>query len=215
MVRLGWANRLTIARLFLLPFLLVAVLQGHWKWALPTYVLLGLTDAADGMVARRLGEESKIGFLLDPLTDILFHLGTFACLAASSVLSWWTTSLVFLRYGLVLGGCLLLYAAKGEIWIQPTPFGKATGLAISALTGLLFLLLGLGRGPDRPEILWIDRVLRVLFAGGVVHVAVIGWVNFRRPRSGSRLVYRRGWGLMVGRRGGDRGRRGTGPSPHG
>lgn len=195
--RLGWANWLTAARVFLLPVLVHLLLNQLWTPALIGYVILGLTDVADGAVARHRQEESKLGFVLDPFVDILFHLGILLSLGWGGILSGITTSLVILRYGLLLSGCALLFFWRGEIWIQPTPFGKATGLLISGLTGLLILILGIS-GPAADPVLWIDRILAGLFGATTIHVLVIGWNNFRRPVQGGTAVYRRGWGLQLG-----------------
>ncbi len=197
LARIGWANRLTVTRVFFLPLLVDLLLNRRWAPALAGYVLLGLTDVADGFVARHRREESKLGFVLDPFSDILFHLGILGSLTLAGVLSRSTGVLVLGRYLLLLLGCGLLYASKGEIWIQPTPFGKATGFGISALTASVLLALGLV-GPDARVIRPIDRVLGLIFAAGVVHVLVIGWINFRRPAHGGTAVYRRGWGLLLG-----------------
>jgi phosphatidylglycerophosphate synthase len=199
LARLGWANLLTVARLFFLPFLPYLLWLREWRAGLFVYVVLGLTDVVDGMVARRRGEESKLGFVLDPFVDILFHLAVLISLAAVGILSWWTGSLVLARYLLLLLGCGLLYLTKGEIWIQPTPFGKGTGLAISVLTSGVLLLLGLG-DPSASALHWGDRGLAFFFAAGLIHVVLIGWENFRRPSVGGTAVYRRGWGLLVGHR---------------
>jgi cardiolipin synthase len=212
--RLGWANLLTMARLCFLPVLLYLLWLREWRAGLALYVVLGLTDVADGAVARRRGEESKLGFVLDPFVDILFHLGVLLGLSLLGILSWLTGGLVLARYLLLLAGCGLLYLTKGEIWIQPTPFGKATGLAIAALTGAALFLLGIGGAAVR-GLPWAGHGLSVLFAAGVVHVCVIGHVNFRRPAVGGIAVYRRGWGLLVGRAAGGRARRSRrdGPDP--
>jgi cardiolipin synthase (CMP-forming) len=213
--RLGLANLMTVARLFLLPLLLYLLLTRHWGVVLIGYVVLGLTDVADGAVARRRREESKLGFVLDPFADILFHLGILISLAVIGVLTWWTASLVVIRYGLLLVGSLVLYHLKGEIWIQPTPFGKITGLAISFLTGAVLLRLGL-RGDSGLFLRWGDGMLRVLFAACVLHVLVIGRINYLRPTQGGSAVYRRGWGLLVGHRAGRRpGREGSDDGPTG
>jgi cardiolipin synthase (CMP-forming) len=196
--RLGLANLLTVVRASFLPLLLYLLWLGRWTAAVGVYVALGLTDVVDGAVARRRHEESKLGFILDPFVDIFFHLGVLLSLWAVGVLSWLTGALVAARYLLLLGGCGVLYLAKGEIWIQPTPFGKMTGLSISALTGVLLLLLGL----DRATPVFrhgIDRGLAIIFAATVLHVLVIGRTNFRRPPEGGTAVYRRGWGLLLGR----------------
>jgi cardiolipin synthase (CMP-forming) len=195
--RLGWANWLTWLRLSFLPLVIYFLATRHWRSALAGYVILGLTDVADGAVARRRHEESKLGFLLDPFVDILFHLGILLSLVLTGILSWWTGGLVLGRYGLLLLGSLALYLLKGEVWIQPTPFGKATGLGIATLTSVLLLLLGLGKA--RHEWLsWINIALLAAFAACLVHVVLIGWNNIRRPAQGGIAVYRKGWGLMIG-----------------
>lgn len=211
--RLGWANLLTVARQVFLPVLVYMLWLREWQAGLAVYVVLGLTDVVDGMVARRLGEESKLGFVLDPFVDILFHLGVLLSLWVAGILSWLTGMLVIARYAFLLIGCVLLYLTKGEIWIQPTPFGKATGLGISGLTGAVLLLLGTGWGAAG-VLRWIDASLGLFFAAGLVHVLLIGRINFRRPAVGGTAVYRRGWGLLVGhrgRRGAGRGDRGGDP----
>jgi phosphatidylglycerophosphate synthase len=196
--RLGLANLLTVVRASFLPLLLYLLWLSRWTSALGVYAGLALTDVIDGAVARRRHEESKLGFVLDPFVDILFHLGVLLSLAAVGVLSWLTGTLVAARYLLLLGGCGALYLAKGEIWIQPTPFGKMTGLAISLLTGVLLLILGLDRATPGLR-RGIDRGLAVVFAAAVLHVLMIGRTNFRRPVAGGVAVYRRGWGLLLSR----------------
>lgn len=196
--RLGLANLLTVVRASFLPVLLYLLWLSRWTSALGVYAVLALTDVIDGAVARRRHEESKLGFVLDPFVDILFHLGVLLSLSAVGVLSWLTGTLVAARYLLLLGGCGALYLAKGEIWIQPTPFGKMTGIAISLLTGFLLLVLGLERATPGLR-RGIDRGLAVVFAATVLHVLMIGRTNFRRPVAGGVAVYRRGWGLLLSR----------------
>jgi cardiolipin synthase len=196
--RLGLANQLTLLRASFLPLLLYLLWLGRWTSALGVYAVLGLTDVIDGAVARRRHEESKLGFVLDPFVDILFHLGVLVSLSAVGVLSRLTGTLVAARYLLLLGGCGALYLAKGEIWIQPTPFGKMTGILISLLTGFLLLVLGLERATS--GLRWgIDRGFAIIFAAAVLHVLVIGRTNFRRPVAEGVAVYRRGWGLLLSR----------------
>ena len=175
--RLGLANQLTFLRAAFLPLLLYPLWLGCWTSALGVYAVLGLTDVIDGAVARRRHEESKLGFILDPFVDIIFHLGVLISASAVGVLSWLTGSLVAMRYLLLLGGCGVLYLVKGEIWIQPTPFGKLTGILISLSTGGLLLLLGLERATPGMQ-RWIDRGLTCTFAAAILHVLVIGRTNF-------------------------------------
>ncbi len=195
--RLGAANVLTIARIALLPLLLFLIWKHEWSWSLAGYAALGLTDVADGWIARARHEESKLGFVLDPFGDILFHLGIFLTLSSVGALPWWVGALVGLRYGLLLSGCLLLYGLKGEIWIQSTTFGKASGTVVAFLTALVLLQETSGANFVGR---WAPLGLGILSAMGVLHVFIIGWINFRRPREGGQAVYRKSFGLLVGRK---------------
>ncbi|MBK8231505.1 MAG: CDP-alcohol phosphatidyltransferase family protein [Candidatus Eisenbacteria bacterium] len=196
--RLGAANHLTLSRIVLLPLLLYLILREHYWAGLAGYVLLGVTDVLDGWIARHNREESKLGFVLDPFGDILFHLGIFVSLSLGGIFPWWVGA----------GGAPLRGAARrlpaplwaqGEIWIQPTVFGKATGLIVAALTTAVLLLAALDR-QDSATSVWLGRAVGLLVALGVFHVLVIGWINFHRPVEGGQAVYRKSFGLLVGRR---------------
>jgi len=194
----GWANWLTMSRLAFLPPLVYLLGGRHWIPGVTCYLLLALTDVADGFIARHRGEESKIGFLLDPLTDILFNAAILFALWWGGILSDLTVGLVLVRYGVLLAGCAALFVFKGEVWIQPTPFGKATGLAIGGLTVAAMLALIFGR--SGAEVLrWADRLLALVFAACLVHVFMIGWVNLRRPPQGGQALFRPGWGIRLAR----------------
>lgn len=73
------ANQVTLARLLLLPLPMVMIYRGTHAWmiaALAIYVLLGLTDALDGILARRYGG-TPLGELLDPVADKIFLVAGF------------------------------------------------------------------------------------------------------------------------------------------
>jgi cardiolipin synthase len=64
-------NMLTFLRLCLVPFLVIAVLEGHYLTALCLFVVAGLSDGLDGPLARLLKQQTQIGEYLDPITDKL------------------------------------------------------------------------------------------------------------------------------------------------
>ena len=67
-------NSLTFARLALTPPLLVITWRGYVDWALPLYLILALTDAIDGPLARLRGATSKLGAVMDQLSDKLLQI---------------------------------------------------------------------------------------------------------------------------------------------
>ena len=76
--RLAWLpNALTIARLAALPVLLVVLIRAEGPTSVPAAVIFGVvaaTDFLDGLLARRLGAESRFGRIADPLADRLLVL---------------------------------------------------------------------------------------------------------------------------------------------
>ncbi len=82
-------NLLSFVRLSLVPVFLVLLLTGQDIVALIVLVVSGLTDYLDGYLARRLGQVSRLGQLLDPAADRLFIFATLLGLAARDVVPWW------------------------------------------------------------------------------------------------------------------------------
>lgn len=109
------ATRITLARFFFVPPLVVAVCGAAW-WperavalrvaAIALFVVASATDFLDGYVARRFGQHSRLGAALDPLADKVL-LGAaiwsiWACGAAYDPVPLWYPVLVSLNDG-VLG----------------------------------------------------------------------------------------------------------------
>ena len=194
--RFGLANQLTLARVALLPLLAVLILQERWAAALAGYILIALTDVVDGIVARRRHEETRLGFVLDPLGDILFQITVFVGLFLRDRVATWTLAAVLVRYSLLIFGCIALYLLQGRIWIRPTPFGRATGVALGA--GTVLLLYAPLSGWTGSSLGAIEKIIAILFAAGAIHVLMIGWVNFRRPAAEGYGDWRK-WGIRISR----------------
>ncbi|WP_376739117.1 CDP-alcohol phosphatidyltransferase family protein, partial [Paenibacillus sp. 598K] len=60
-------NLLTLLRLLLIPVYIVVFAKGHLIAAFFVMVLAGATDVLDGYLARRYGEVTRLGMMLDPL----------------------------------------------------------------------------------------------------------------------------------------------------
>src|SRR5689334_23366484 len=77
-------NVLTFARLLVLPFLIVAILEGRHRTALIVFLAAALSDIVDGFLARRFGMSSPLGAYLDPIADKLFLVSSFIVYALPS-----------------------------------------------------------------------------------------------------------------------------------
>ena len=101
MATLTAANQLTLVRLMLVPCLVILVVYGFNGWALIAFVVAGITDGLDGLIARRAGQRTSLGALLDPMADKLLLVSTFLVLTApidmANRLPIWLTVLVISR----------------------------------------------------------------------------------------------------------------------
>jgi cardiolipin synthase len=125
-------NALTVARLVAIaPFAFLAM-QGKDRAALILFVMAGLTDTLDGTIARRFGQTSKIGRLLDPLADKLFTGAAFVVLSAFRAgltsIPRWVMVAVLLRDVFILCGSFLVYRASRNSGFQPSVYGKLNTL---------------------------------------------------------------------------------------
>ncbi len=122
-------NQLTFLRLCLVPFLLLAVLEGHYRLAFGLFVVAGISDALDGLLARWLKQQTRLGQYLDPVADKLMLSSLFLALHHVGLVSRRVTLMVFARdLGILIVGAIL-FAALGLRNFRPSIFGKANTLA--------------------------------------------------------------------------------------
>ena len=132
-------NLLTLLRLIFVPFAVIAVLQGHFGWALAIFVVAGISDGLDGLLARLLEQQTTLGQYLDPIADKLLLSTMFLVLFATHKIPLTVTVLVFSRDIMIVIICSLLYASGAMKIFKPSWLGKANTVA-QILTVLLVLL---------------------------------------------------------------------------
>jgi cardiolipin synthase len=132
-------NLLTLLRLIFVPFVVIAVLDGHYGWALTIFVVAGISDGLDGLLARLLEQQTMLGQYLDPIADKLLLSTMFLVLFAAHKIPLTVTVLVFSRDIIIVIICSLLYASGVMRTFKPSWLGKANTLA-QILTVLLVLL---------------------------------------------------------------------------
>lgn len=101
-------NLLTMLRLFTIPFLVIEILDAHWKFAFGLLWVAGLSDSLDGLLARWLQQRTKLGQYLDPIADKALLSTMFLVLTHVGVIPRYVTVLVFSRdLGILLISTLL------------------------------------------------------------------------------------------------------------
>lgn len=130
------ANKLTIARIAMIPVFLLLAYSDHTSWAFLVYVLACVTDAADGYIARHYNQTSTFGKFMDPLADKMLVLSAMCYFIEAGLMPGWCVAIVIFREFAVSG--LRLLAAEKQRVIAAAPAGKLkTGATMVGLGAML------------------------------------------------------------------------------
>jgi cardiolipin synthase len=132
-------NQLTLMRMMFVPFVIINLVEGHYSAAMILFVLAGMSDGLDGLLARTLKQQTVLGQYLDPIADKLLLSTMFLVLSILHKIPWKFTVLVFSRDITILIVSALLYAIAGLRDFRPSIFGKANTFA--QVAAVFFVLL--------------------------------------------------------------------------
>ncbi len=119
----------TIARIMLTPFIVFAILGNQWMLAFWLFIIAGITDVADGFLARLLNFQSFLVACFVPLADKFLLLSCFVTLSvfstpSFSIPTWFVLLILFKEFIILAGSAFLLH--KRVLVIEPTSLGKRT-----------------------------------------------------------------------------------------
>lgn len=164
------ANQITLLRMLLIPAFVILVLYGHLGWALIVFTTAGITDALDGLIARRSGQYSALGAWLDPMADKLLLVTTFVVLTLpgqnlANRLPLWLTVLIISRDVVIVITVAIVNLAIGRRTFRPSVYGKiATATYIvTAVCAMLFNFLGY-HSPLVDACIWASLAITLLSA---------------------------------------------------
>jgi cardiolipin synthase len=173
------ANQLTILRMALVPALVVLVLAGQPKWALAVFVLAGVTDLLDGLIARIGHQQTTLGAVLDPVADKLLLASSFV------VLTWvpglpcpipaWLSVVVLSRDLIILVSVAVINFALGRRVFYPSVLGKLSTFCQLLSAG--FALLASTRGACLPGMDWLFDLTLVLTVASALHYVYLASVR--------------------------------------
>jgi cardiolipin synthase len=121
-------NLLTLLRLFIVPFLVIEILDGRWEVSFALFVLAGFSDGLDGLAARMLHQKTTLGQYLDPIADKLMLSTLFLVLTHVGLVPRYVTILVFSRDLGILVISIVLFASAGLRDFRPILLGKLNTL---------------------------------------------------------------------------------------
>lgn len=143
-------NLITVARLLMVPLIVVMIGAGQWAGAFALFVLAGVSDAVDGFIARRFGMQSQLGAYLDPLADKALLVSIYVALAIHGVLPPWVAIVVVSRDIMIISAMVLSMLLERPMEVRPLVVSK---LNTGAQIGLAALLLGANAFGGAPDML--------------------------------------------------------------
>jgi cardiolipin synthase (CMP-forming) len=170
-------NLLTLARLFIIPFLVLAVLDGHNALAFGLFLLAGVSDGLDGLLARWLKQATVLGLYLDPIADKLLLSTLFLVLTHVGRVPEYVTIFVFSRdLGILLIASLLFFTNTLRDF-PPSFLGKAN-TCIQILTLVVVLIDPLYAWPALHTLrVWL---LHATAYCAIASAAQYAWIVMRR-----------------------------------
>ena len=145
------ANQLTIARMIMIPLLMMLVLSNHSGWALLVFLLASLTDALDGIIARHYQQSSALGAFLDPMADKMLmtacfivlsipdHPNSFPDFAVPNHLPIYLTIVTISRDVFIVMIAMVIHLTSGLVRFPPTILGKMTTIIQAVTIGVVLL----------------------------------------------------------------------------
>ena len=142
-------NLLTVFRMVLIPVFVSLLFYQRFVLALAVFILAGVTDGLDGLLARRFNQKSQLGTILDPIADKLLLVTAFVVLSMRAVfpqplpshlpVPFWVTVAVISRDVFILVGAAAINIVTGFRRFRPSMLGKInTTVQILAIVLIMF-----------------------------------------------------------------------------
>lgn len=142
-------NILTVFRMALIPVFVSLLFYKQFVLALAIFVIAGITDGLDGLLARRFHQQSPLGRILDPIADKLMLVTSFVVLSMRGVypipipkhlpIPFWVTITVISRDVFILVGAAAINMVTGFRAFQPSLPGKISTLVQIVAVAIVML----------------------------------------------------------------------------
>jgi len=149
-------NLLTVFRMVLVPIFVTLLFYQRFVLALVVFVVAGVTDGLDGLLARRFDQRSQLGTVLDPVADKLMLVTAFVVLSMRSVfpppipshlpIPFWVTAAVISRDVFIVVGAAAINIMTGFRGFRPSWLGKINTTVQIVAVGIIMLAASLPYG---------------------------------------------------------------------
>ena len=177
-------NVLSLLRLAALPLIYLDLVAGRWLRAFVLLAVFSATDWLDGYLARRLDQITRLGALLDPISDRALFVVVGVGFVQADLLPWWPVLLLLARDAVVLlFGLVLLGGDRG---VPPvSKLGKAATFGLMWALPLFLLARVFGADPDPQPVLQAAAWLTLLTNTALYYLAAFGYLRWVLDGAGS------------------------------
>lgn len=170
-------NLLTLLRIVLVPFLILAVVERRFELAFALFLVAAVTDGIDGLLARWLSQRTMLGQYLDPVADKLLLSSLFVVLTWMGILEPRVAILVFSRDIGMLITAVVLYSTANLRDFHPSLLGKANSFSqVGAIGTVLLERIYARPWVQDARVAMLDATIFLTVASGFHY----GWVASRR-----------------------------------
>ena len=173
-------NILTMLRLFCLPYLVIEILDAHWKLAFALLWVAGVSDGLDGLLARVLKQRTTLGLYLDPIADKLLMSTMFLVLTHVGVIPRYVAVLVFSRDLGILLIATLLFVTHTLRAFPPSKLGKVNTV-VQILGVLTVMTCQVVTGPHLLQLK--HMLLQAIAVLAPLSAAEYAWIVIRRVQT--------------------------------
>lgn len=168
-------NIITIARLIIVPVVIVMILQERWGPAFLLFVVAGISDGIDGYVAKRFDMRSEFGAYIDPLADKALLVSIFVTLAVVGALPAWLAVVVVSRDLMIISAIMVSWLMERPVKIKPLIVSKLNTAAQIGFAALVLSTKAFDLRIEGAEALGMGLVAVLTIASAAAYLA--GWLR--------------------------------------
>lgn len=168
-------NIITIARLILVPIVIVMIMQERWAAAFILFVIAGVSDGIDGFIARNFDMKSEFGAYIDPLADKSLLVSIYVSLALVGAIPGWLAVIVVSRDAMIVAAVILSWVMSRPVTIRPLLVSK-----LNTLAQLSFAAFALAANAYGAELAGFEEIAMLIVAALTVASAgayLGGWLR--------------------------------------
>jgi cardiolipin synthase len=172
-------NFITIARFIMVPLIILAMINGEMLAAFLLFMLAGISDGLDGLIARHFNQRSELGSWLDPVADKFLLVSVFIMLGWLGELPSWLVIFAVSRDALIVGAVVLSSLLDNPVEMRPLLVSKA-----NTMVQIVLLILVLADLAGLAELDVIVRWMIYAVAGLTIASASAYLVTWLRHMAG-------------------------------